>query len=137
MRVIETKQLQLGQVNIADIQFDPYSRDEIPQRLQGLRHIYTSETLRDAVFEWLRQCIPKHVDVNSGRPGMDLWSVFVLATLRLNLNCDHDRVLALANNHNTLRQMLGHCGFDQHKQYKLQTIKDNIMLLTANILDQN
>jgi IS5 family transposase len=67
---------------------------------------------------------------------MDLWSVFVLATLRLNLNGDHDRVLALANNHNTLRQMLGHCGFDQHKQYKLQTIKDNIMLLTPNILDQ-
>jgi hypothetical protein len=31
MRLIETKQLQLGQVNIADIQFDPYSRDDIPQ----------------------------------------------------------------------------------------------------------
>jgi IS5 family transposase len=51
MRLIETKQLQLGQVNITDIQFDPYSRDDISQRLQGLRHIYTSETLRDAVFE--------------------------------------------------------------------------------------
>ncbi|MFT5164344.1 MAG: hypothetical protein ACI9FJ_002945 [Alteromonadaceae bacterium] len=51
MRVIETKQLQLGQVNIADIPFAPDSRDDIPQRLQGLRHIYTSETLRNAVFE--------------------------------------------------------------------------------------
>jgi IS5 family transposase len=96
MRVIETKQLRLGQVNIADIQLDPYSRDDIPQLLQGLRYIYADD-----------------VDVNNGRPGMDLWSVFILATLRLNLNCDYDRVLALANNHHTLRQMLGHCGFEQ------------------------
>ncbi|MFT5164345.1 MAG: hypothetical protein ACI9FJ_002946, partial [Alteromonadaceae bacterium] len=43
---------------------------------------------------------PKHVDMNSGRPGMDLWSVFVLATIRLNLNTNYDSVLALANNHN-------------------------------------
>jgi IS5 family transposase len=132
--VIQTKQLQLGQVNIADIQFDPYSRDDIPQRLQGLRYIYAHKTLRNQIFEWLQQCIP--VDVNNGRPGMDLWSVFILASLRLNLNCDYDRVLALANNHNTLRQMLGHCGFSQHEQYKLQTIKDNIKLLTPDILDQ-
>ena len=67
---------------------------------------------------------------------MDLWLVFILATLRLNLNCDYDRVLELANNHYTLRQMLGHCGFDQREQYKLQTIKDNIRLLTPTILDQ-
>jgi IS5 family transposase len=113
MRVIETKQLRLGQVNIADIQLDPYSRDDIPQRLQGLRYIYARQPLREEVFKWLHQCIPDDVDVNNGRPGMDLWSVFILATLRLNLNCDHDRVLALANNHHTLRQMLGHCGFEQ------------------------
>jgi hypothetical protein len=136
MRVIETKQLQLGQVNIADIQFDPYSRDDIPQLLQGLRYIHSHKTLRNQVFELLQQCIPVDVDVNNGRPGMDLWSVFILASLRLNLNCDYDRVLELANNHNNLRQMLGHCGFSQHEQYKLQTIKDNIKLLTPDILDQ-
>ena len=136
MRMVETKQLQLGQVNINDIQFDPYSRDDIPQLLQGIRYIYTDTALRDAVFERLQQCIPDDVDVNNGRPGMDLWSVFILATLRLNLNCDYDRVLELANNHFTLRQMLGHCGFAQHQQYKLQTIKDNIALLTPDILNQ-
>jgi hypothetical protein len=57
MGVIETKQLQLGQVNIADIQFDPYSRDDIPQLLQGLRYIHAHKTLRDQIFEWLQQCI--------------------------------------------------------------------------------
>ena len=136
MRVIETKQLQLGQVNISEIEFDPHSRDDIPQLLQGVRYIYTNETLRDSVFKLLQECIPEDVDVNNGRPGMDLWSVFILASLRLNLNCDYDRVLELANNHYTLRQMLGHCGFEQHEQYKLQTIKDNIRLLTPTILDQ-
>ena len=136
MRVIETKQLQLGQVDIANIKFDPYSRDDIPQLLQGLQYIYTNTALRDAVFELLQQCLPDDVDVNNGRPGMDLWSVFVLATLRLNLNCDYDRVLELANNHYTLRQMLNRCGLTQHEQYKLQTIKDNLALLTPDILNQ-
>lgn len=136
MRVVITKQLQLGQVDIASIRFDPYSRDDIPQLLQGLQYIYTNTVLRDAVFELLQQCLPVKVDVNNGRPGMDLWSVFVLASLRLNLNCDYDRVLELANNHHTLRQMLGHCGLTQHEQYKLQTIKDNVALLTRDILNQ-
>jgi hypothetical protein len=70
MRVIETKQLQLGQVNIADIQFDPYSRDDIPQRLQGLRYIHSHKTLRNQIFERLQKCIPVDVDVNNGRPGI-------------------------------------------------------------------
>jgi IS5 family transposase len=51
MRVIETKQLRLGQVNIADIQIDPYSRDDIPQLLQGLRYIYARQPLREEVFK--------------------------------------------------------------------------------------
>jgi IS5 family transposase len=136
MRVTETKQLRLGQVNIADIQFDPYSRDDIPQILQGLKYIHTDKALRVAVFALLQQCIPDDIDMDNGRPGMDLWSVFILAALRLNLNCDYDRVLELANNHRTIREMLGHCGFDEQEQYKLQTIKDNIALLTPDILDQ-
>jgi hypothetical protein len=32
--------------------------------------------------------------------------------------------------------MLGHCGFEVQYKYKLQTIKDNIALLTPDILDQ-
>jgi IS5 family transposase len=99
-------------------------------------YIHSDKVLLVAVFALLQQCIPDDINVDNGRPGMDLWSVFILAALRLNLNCDYDRVLELANNHHTIREMLGHCGFDVQYKYKLQTIKDNIALLTPDILDQ-
>ncbi len=66
---------------------------------------------------------------------MELWDILVLGTLRVNLNCDYDRVMELANEHRTLRQMLGHGLVDEEGQYRLQTIKDNVRLLTPEILD--
>jgi hypothetical protein len=56
--------------------------------------------------------------------------------LRLNLNCDYDRVHDLANNHIKIRQMLGHGSFGVQPDYGLQTIKDNVSLFTPAILDQ-
>jgi len=42
----------------------------------------------------------------------------------------------MANNHNKLREMLGHSKTDFDCQYALQTIRDNIVLLTPPILDE-
>ncbi len=135
MRQILTAQLQLGQVDIGRIEFDLQSRDDIPQMLRGLQHIYMTPAIREAVFAYLEQIIPKGVDPQTGRPGMALWDIFVLGTLRVNLNCDYDRVMELANEHRTLRQMLGHGLVDEDGQYRLQTIKDNVRLFTPEILD--
>jgi IS5 family transposase len=66
---------------------------------------------------------------------MTLWSVLVLGVLRLGLNCDYDRVKELANEHRTLREMLGHGLFDEEKRYGLQTIKDNVSKVTPEILN--
>ena len=54
--------------------------------------------------------------------------------LRLCINCDYERLLELANEHGTLRQTLGHGPFDKHV-YRLQTVCDNVSLLTLEILD--
>ena len=67
---------------------------------------------------------------------MDLWKALVLATLRLNLNWDYDRLLEMANQHRTIRQMLGHGWRDDGDGYKLQTIKDNVDLLDEASLRQ-
>jgi len=136
MRYVENPQLVLGEDKIARIQFDPRSRDDIPQLLMGLQHLYLTPSLREQVFAILETAIPPHVDPSNGRPGMELWKVLVLGSLRLSLNCDYDRVHELANNHKTLRQMLGHGWLDEECQYSLQTIKDNVRLLTPEILDQ-
>ena len=75
-------------------------------------------------------------DKKNGRPGMELWKIFVLGIIRVNLNWDYDRLQNQANNHFEIRQMLGHANiFDRH-HYTLQTIKDNVRLLTPEMLDK-
>jgi len=136
MRAVKSPQLRLGVPDIAAITFNPRSRDDIPQILRGLQHIYTTDSLREAVFSILEEKLAGEVDNDKGRPGMDLWNALVLATLRVNLNWDYDRLLEMANNHRSIRQMLGHGLFDDGYDYKLQTIKDNVDLLDEATLQR-
>ncbi len=93
-------------------------------------------SVRDEIFQLLETIIPACIDAENGRPGMSLWTILVLGMLRLNLNCDYDRVHELANNHRTSRQMLGHGLVDADQGYSLQSIKDNVRLFTPFVLDQ-
>ena len=135
MRKVIDLQMEFWKKDIANIEFDLKSRDEIPQLLMGLQYIYRTPLIREKVFEVLKQIVPKQSH-ETGRPGMDLWKILVLGTLRLNCNWDYDKVHEMANNHNKLRQMLGHSEADSISYYALQTIRDNIALLTPPILDE-
>jgi len=108
MRLIENQQMMLGQRAIEAIEIDVKSRDDIPKVLRGLQYLYQDEVIRHELFTLLEQLIPKKIKRDTGRPGMLLWRIFVLGVLRLNLNCDYDRLQELANQHGTLREMLGH-----------------------------
>jgi len=128
--------LSFGEVDIATINFDPRSRDEIPKLLRGLQEIYCNCKVRDAVFTALRDMIPEGVDANNGRRGMDLWKILVLGTLRLSCNWDYDKLMDIANNHKTLRLMLGHSSVLDDYHYPLQTLRDNLTLFTPEVLDR-
>ena len=134
MRQSFKPQLELGATPIEAITFNARSRDDIPQILLGLQHIYKEPSLRDAVFDVLHRHLGKEIDFNNGRPGMDLWVLLVLGTLRLGLNCDYDRLHELANEHKTIRSMLGHSDWQEENHYSLQTLKDNVILLTEEML---
>lgn len=136
MRKVIEKQLKIGQVDISSIQIDLDSRDEIPQLLLGLQTIYSDRLIRDEVFSILQGIVPKDVDTGNGRPGMDLWAILVLGTLRLNCNWDYDKLHNIANNHKTVRDFLGHSIFEFDQTYALQTLKDNVSLLTPEVLDE-
>ena len=136
MRAVEPPLWQLSEASIVEIKLDPGSRDDIPQLLLGLQHLYITPTLREEVFQILDALIPEEVDWNTGRPGMVLWRILVLGVLRLNLNWDYDRLLEMVNQHRTIRQMLGHGLSDDGETYHLQTLKDNVSLLTPAILDR-
>ena len=135
MRKVINEQMLFEEVDVSQIKIDEESRDDIPQVLIGLQHIYKNTQTRKQVFDILERGISPNRSAKNGRPGMDLWKIFVLGTLRLTINCDYDRLVELANNHSTLRQMLGHGMFNK-LQYGLQTVKDNICLLTTAMLDE-
>lgn len=136
MRATTKFQMQLGELDIANIHLDPRSRDDIPQLLRGLQYLYTDKNLREKIFEVLAKLTPDSVNPETGRPGMDGWKILVMGSLRLNLNCDYDRLQELVNNHKTIRQMLGHGFTDDDLTYQLQTLKDNVQLFTPEILDE-
>jgi hypothetical protein len=60
-------------------------------------------------------------------------AIFVLGVLRVSLNWDYDRLAEMAAKHSDIRQMLGYGFFDAHS-YSLQTLKDNVKLLTPELI---
>ena len=89
MRKVIAPQMQLGELPIAAIKLDPKSRDDIPQILRGLQHIYTTPELRGPIFALLEEVLPERqiegktvkADPNNGRPGMTQWQILVLGVL--------------------------------------------------------
>src|SRR6056297_3007912 len=135
MRKTIDLQMEFFKKDIANITFDLTCRDEIPKVLLGLQYIYATSSIREKIFNELSPIVPKKCQ-ETGRPGMDLWKILVLGTLRLNCNWDYDKVHEMANNHHKIRQMLGHGEMDFESSYALQTIRDNVALLTPEILDK-
>lgn len=135
MRTVIEEQMKIGESDISEIQFDLQSRDEIPKLLMGLQYIYTIPELREPVFDLLENLTPPCVNPDVGRTGMTYWKILVLGTLRLACNFDYDKLKEIADNHSTVRQMLGHGILDFESRYPLQTIRDNVSLLTPDVLD--
>lgn len=136
MRKIIPEQVQMGEIDITQINIELDSRDEIPQLLRGLQYLYQSVSLRNKIFKLLWEIVPKDINVNTGRNGMSLWRILVLGTLRLNCNWDYDKLQEIANNHNTLRKMLGHGMLDFETRYSRQTLNDNLRWFTPEVLDK-
>ncbi len=135
MRKFVDLQQNLFGESISNVKLDFNSRDEIPKLLFGFQKIFDSTKLRNKVGCLLQEIIPDDVSMKTGRSGMDLWKILILGSLRLNCNWDFDKTHDIANNHIKVRAILGHTK-DDGKQYGLQTINDNVQLLTPEILDQ-
>ena len=135
MRVVQNEQMTIGEVDISKMNFDYKSRDDIPKILKGLQFVHTHLALRSAIFELLEAQVAPKVSKSVGRPGMPLWTILVCGVIRLDLNCDYDRLHELVNQHNSIREILGHGAFSDVR-YHFQTLKDNVALLTPELLEQ-
>jgi hypothetical protein len=126
-------QLTLGSIPIEEISIPTKSRDEFPPFLRAMQYVYSNAELSERIFSLLEKAICTKRP--TGRPGMDLWSIFVLAGARLCLNTDYDRLHYLANSDSLLRQMLGvHDGIVRGRDFDRQTVIDNVQLLDDDTL---
>ena len=135
MRAVQDVRMQIGEVDISRIRFDPKSRDDIPKVLKGLQHLYMDMPPRSRTFRLLEAEISPEVDKSDGRPGMAPWKILVCGVLRLDPNIDYGRLHELVNEHDTTRELLGHGAFDREPDH-FQTLKDNVALLTPELLDK-
>jgi transposase, IS5 family len=134
MRHAENPQTGFGQIPVSNIEIDLQSRDDIPKILLGLKQVHQDEARRQAILNLIAKDFAVGGSLDNGAPGMDLWQVFVLGAFRLGLNCDYDRLTELANEHRTLRQMLGHGVFDDAKTYAARTLGENLSRLRPETL---
>ena len=111
------------------------SRHQLAPLLKALQYIFVTPELNSKVFTILEERIMKNKK-RTGRNGMSLWEIFVLSLVRLNLNIDYDFLLDQANNHHELRSIMGvgRSDFKIGKEYHEQTLRDNVSLLTEEIL---
>ncbi|MCP3942932.1 MAG: ISNCY family transposase [Desulfobacteraceae bacterium] len=137
MRKLFNEQMKIGAVDISNIKIDKKSRDEIPKTLIGLQSIFTNSRIRERVFAILKQAIPAKSLKGLGRHGMSGWEIFVLAAIKLSCDADYDHLKEISDNHKNVRLMLGLSPLiDEEFTYGLQTLKDNIGLLTEEKLKQ-
>jgi len=124
-------QQSLGTTPIGEVSIYTKSRHELPAILLGLQHIFLDDELRESVLSIVEAAVLKGKQ-RTGRPGMDLWEILVMGVVRLGLDADYDQLEDLANNHKSFRGILGvyvSDGFGPGKEYRIQTLKDNVSLL--------
>jgi IS5 family transposase len=138
MRKIIDFQQTFGNVDISQVKTDSKSRDEIDKVVRGLQYIYTNIEIRAEVFKKLESIIPAKTSKKTGRPGMDIWKIFVFGVIRQACSWDYDKLHHMANNELMIRELLGHDRGDWADKYyyELQTLKDNVSLLSPAIIDE-
>ena len=134
MRKVISEQPFLGSTDIGAIELDAKSRDDIPALLIGLQAIYMNEETRTELFRLLDAHILPGRRRTTGRPGMDLWRILVMGVLKQGLRCDFDRLREIVNRHADVQAFLGHDVWFDPCRYELQNIRDNVALLTPELL---
>jgi IS5 family transposase len=136
MRQRFEQQTTLGITPVSEAKFPLRSRDELPPVLKALQYIFVTPEINEKVFSLLEEKVCKGKK-ETGRKGMDLWHILVLAVVRQTLDTNWDRLEDMANFHKLLRQILGvHVeGFEiEEIEFSYQTIVDNVSLIDEELL---
>jgi hypothetical protein len=130
-------QLEIGQTPISEIYINAKSRNALDQLVAALKELYCDEEYNKKIFSIIVKYLPK-VDRNNGRPGMNLWTIFVFGQVRMCLGTSYDMLHRLANNDRQLRQLIGiedRFGVEPFF-FEFQNIYDNVSKLDDRMLKE-
>lgn len=131
MRKRFEQQLTIGRLPIGETVIPTAKRSgALPGLCAALKEIFVTTKWNEKVFEILDKAILSGKR-QTGRPGMDLWQLFVLSQVRLCQNISYDDLHHIANYDTLVRQIIGiESGFGYEKQtIGYQSIIDNVSLL--------
>lgn len=139
MRQRFEQQMNLRTVAVNDVKLPLKSRDELPPILMALQYIFVTPSLNEQVFALLEKKIVGDKK-KTGRKGMDLWHILVLAVVRHGCNTNWDTLETWANHHELVRKIMGvHATAfieDEKLEFNYQTIIDNVSLIDEALLHQ-
>jgi len=136
MRKAFEEQRRFGCQAIKDIELNVNCRDEIIPILAALQHIYSEVAVKDQILALVAADVNQDSRDDCGRKGLDYWQILVLAAVRLGCNFDYDRLQDLAEQHRTLRMIMGIGDWDDAADFGWRRIRDNVCLLKPETIER-
>jgi len=137
MRLAYQEQPRLDCPPVSAVELNRHCRDEIIPILRALQQVYGQVAVRTELFELVAKDVNPESSPDRGRKGMDYWMIVVLAAVRLGCDFDYDRLQDLAEQHRTLRLMMGLGAWqDAEEDFGWRRIRDNVCLLRPATLEK-
>lgn len=136
MRVAFQEQPRLDCPPVDAVRLNLNCRDEIIPILRALQHVYGQPALRREILEWVGKDVNAGSSPDHGREGLSYWTIMVLAAVRLGCNFDYDKLQDLAEQHRTLRLMMGIGDWQEEEDFDWRRIRDNLCLLQPATLEK-
>ena len=131
------QQLTIGHRLIEDTPIKPKHKDKLEELIAALKAIYCHPEYNQRLFGIMERHLLEGKK-KTGRKGMDLWCIFVLSQVRLCLNVSYDWIYNLANNHLSIRWLMGvetEYSF-KRTEFEYQNIYDNVTLLSDEMVKE-
>lgn len=135
MRKAFSSQQRLDCQGVLEVQLNLNCRDEIIPILRTLQHVYSRPELRNEILDLIARDVNQEARDDVGREGMDYWQILVLAAVRLGCDLDLDKLQDLAEQHRTLRCIMG-VGEWEEENFSWRRIHDNLCRLKPTTLEQ-
>lgn len=128
-------QERLDCLPIGQVKLNLNCRDEIIPILRALQHLYGNAPLLRELLGLVGKDVNKSTSRKHGRRGLNYWEIVVLAAARLGCNLDYDKLQDLAENHRSLRQMMGIGDWQAEEvDFDWRRIEDNLSKLRPETL---